>query len=306
MILDEVSVSVVMATFCGEKFLAQQLESILLQSVSPSEIIVVDDCSIDTTWDILCEFAKIYSQIKIYRNDVNIGVVKTFERGVTLSTCNYIALSDQDDYWMPNKLEVLINNIGDNWLIHSDAYVVDERLDIISESYSSIKPYHDNSMEMYYLRNNVTGCTVLMKKKLLELVLPFPENLAMHDYYLALCAKAYGKLVYTSHKLVKYRQHENNVVGSSLMQSYELMLSTFKKQVKFLDGLQQLSIFKFDVKQIEVSKDYFVSITTCKLPKLKTFYLIYKKFGVPSVISMLLYTIINQKFAKFYFELRCK
>lgn len=294
-------ISVVMATFNGEKYLSQQLDSLFYQSFIPAEIIVVDDCSTDGTWDILCEYATKYHQIKLYHNNINLGVVKTFERGLSLCSRDYIALADQDDVWLPNKLEILIATLGNNWLIHSDAYVVDEQLNIINESYSSIKPYHDGSLEMYYFRNDVTGCTALLKRELLKIALPFPDDTIMHDYYLALYARAYNKLIYTNHKLVKYRQHINNVIGSGAMPSYELMLSTFNKQIRFLNSLSKQP--EFYCKQMEIPKSYFLSIISCKLPKLSTILFVYKKLGGAATVSMIFYTAINKRFAKFYFSL---
>ncbi len=300
------NISVALATYNGREFLETQLYSIINQTVKLLEIIIVDDCSTDNTWRLLERFAEKYHFIKIFKNEKNLGVVKTFEKALTLCLGEYIALADQDDYWLPNKLELLMSNIDENWLIHSDAFVVDDKLQIINESFSSIKPYHDNSLEMYYLRNNVTGCTALLKRELIEVALPFPENIIMHDHYLALCAKVCNKLAYIDNKLIKYRQHSQNIIGSRQIDSYNLMISTFMKQVWFLDGLKQVSNVKFNSKQIETSRNYFVSVIACKIPKLSTIKLIYKKFGFFATLSMLLYTIVNKKFAKFCFEITHK
>lgn len=300
--LNKLKLSVVMSTYCGERYLSTQLDSILNQSIQCSEIIIVDDFSCDYTWNVLCEYAIKYSQIKIYRNDTNIGVIKSFEKALMLCSGDYIALADQDDYWLPNKLEILINKIGDNWLIHSDAYVVDEKLRIINESFSSIKPYHDNTLEMYYLRNNVTGCTVLLHRDLLKLALPFPEHVIMHDHYLALCAKFFNKLSYLNQPLIKYRQHLDNMIGSKNMKSYDLMISTFIKNINFLDDLKQAQGIKFDIEQIEISKNYFESIICCKFPAIRTIRLVYRKFGFFTVCSMIIYSSTNKKIAKACFE----
>lgn len=296
-----VKISVAMATYNGAKYLAEQLDSIFAQTLAPNEVIIVDDCSTDNTWQFLGECAQRYPQIKLYRNEDNLGVVKTFEVALTLCTGEFVALADQDDYWLPNKLELLMANIGANWLIHSDAYIVDDNLNMISESYSGIKPYHDNSLTMYLMRNNVTGCTVLLHRNLLKLVLPFPPDVIMHDHYLALCAKFYDRLTYLDFPLLKYRQHNQNVVGSGDVQSYYAMIANYYKYVLFLDGLLLANI-KFNTDQLNLAKGYFVSIVNAKVPSFATFRLIKNLFGVKSVVALFLYTAFGQRFAKIMFN----
>lgn len=296
-----IKISVVMATYNGAKYISEQLDSILAQTLVPNEIIIVDDCSTDGTWKLLSVYAQYHPQIKLHRNEVNLGVIKTFEVALMLCTGEFIALADQDDYWLPNKLELLTANIGGNWLIHSDAYIVDENLNIISESYSRIKPYHDNSLAMYLLRNNITGCTVLLHRDLLRLALPFPSNVIMHDHYLALCAIFCGRLTYLDLPLLKYRQHNQNVVGSGDVQSYSAMVAHYRKYILFLDGLLSSKI-KFEQAKLELAKSYFVSIVNAKLPSFGTFRLIQKLFGLKSVAALFLYTAFGKRFAKFMFD----
>ena len=296
-----VNMSIVMATYNGAKYLVEQLDSIFAQTLVPDEIIIVDDCSIDNTWQVLSEYARRCPQIKLYRNDANLGVVKTFEVALSLCTGEFIALADQDDYWLPNKLELLMANIGSNWLIHSDAYIADENLNVISESYSQLKPYHDNSLAMYLLRNNVTGCTVLIHRDLLKLALPFPPNVIMHDHYLALCAKYYAKLSYLSLPLLKYRQHAQNVVGSGESQSYSAMVANYQKYILFLDGLYFAKI-QFDHVQLACAKNYFVSIVNARMPQLATVRMVKQLFGLKNVVALFLYTLFGKRFAKFMFD----
>lgn len=105
-------ISIAMATYNGEKYLREQLDSILVQTISDFELIICDDCSNDSTRKILSEYAKKDSRIKVIFNEQNLGFVKNFEK--TISFCNgeYIAFSDQDDIWLPNHLEVLLSEIG--------------------------------------------------------------------------------------------------------------------------------------------------------------------------------------------------
>ena len=293
--------SVAMATYNGAKYLSEQLDSILAQTLAPDEIVIVDDCSTDDTWDLLSAYAQRYTQIKLCRNEINLGVIKTFEYALTLCTGEFIALADQDDYWLPNKLEILLNNIGRNWLIHSDAYIVDEQLNIIDESYSQVKPRHDNSLAMYLMRNDVTGCTVLLRRDLLKVALPFPVNVVMHDHYLALCAKFFDKLTYLNRPLIKYRQHSQNVVGSGNPQSYSAMINNYKKYILFLDSLQ-FSKIKFNPAQLNAAKSYFTAIVNASVPRFTTFKLTKQLFGMKNVVALFLYTIFGKRFAKFMFN----
>lgn len=295
------NISVVMATYNGAKYILEQLHSIFEQTLAPDEVIIVDDCSTDNTLDIVREYARYYPQIKLYRNKSNLGVIKTFEFALTLCTGQFIALADQDDYWLSNKLELLIKNIGNNWLIHSDACIVDESLNVINESYKRIKPYHDNSLTMYFLRNNVTGCTVLLHQNLLKLALPFPPSVIMHDHYLALCAKHYDKLSYLDQPLIKYRQHSQNLIGSGEYQSYLAMISNYRQYVLFLDGLKFAKI-QFNHVYLRCASGYFTAIVDAKMPQFATVKMVNQLFGLKNVVVLFLYTLFGRTFAKFIFN----
>src|ERR1700754_726282 len=118
---EELLVSIALCTYNGEKYISQQLDSILRQTHRNLEIIIVDDCSADNTFNIVKRYSILDSRIKCFRNEVNIGFNKNFEKAIKLATGDYIAISDQDDIWLPGKVELLLNNIGDNWLIFSNS-----------------------------------------------------------------------------------------------------------------------------------------------------------------------------------------
>ena len=105
-------ISIAMATYNGEKYLREQIDSILNQTIQDFELIVCDDCSTDTTWNILQDYQSQDRRIKCYRNEENLGFKKNFEKAIGLCTGEYIALSDQDDIWLPEHLEKLVNIIG--------------------------------------------------------------------------------------------------------------------------------------------------------------------------------------------------
>lgn len=208
-------VSIAMATFNGEKYLSQQLDSIIQQTYRPIEVVIVDDESSDRTIEIIQSYIERYSFISLHQNPQNIGVVATFNQAISLCKGEFVALSDQDDVWFDNKVEVLVSNIGDNWLIHSDALITDSNLQVIANSHFkfSNKP---NNLEFsdYLISNNVTGCCAMFSRKLLDLAMPIPQGFYIHDHYFAIMAAFYNKITFYANDLIYYRQHDNSTIGA--------------------------------------------------------------------------------------------
>lgn len=247
-----------MATYNGEKYLKEQLESILNQSYHISELIIVDDCSSDATMNILNKYSTEHSCIKIYRNDENIGSARSFFKGLGLCSGDFIAFADQDDVWVPNKLEILLRNIEDNLLIHSDAFLIKESGEIIANSHFNSADKHQNTdLFNCLLKNNVTGCCALISRKILsnEIVSDF----YIHDHYFALLAAALNKSKFIPNKLVYYRQHANNVIGAK-KPSYEKFISNSKVVADSYVLLLHVSIFKQQSEIIRLVADYRRSI----------------------------------------------
>lgn len=119
-------ISIAMATYNGEKYLRKQIDSILDQTIQDFELIVCDDCSTDTTWNILLMYQLQDSRIKCYRNEENLGFKKNFEKAIGLCSGEYIALSDQDDIWTEKHLQVLVENLGERDLIGANAFLCDK------------------------------------------------------------------------------------------------------------------------------------------------------------------------------------
>jgi glycosyltransferase involved in cell wall biosynthesis len=205
-------ISVAMATYNGEKYLREQIDSILCQTLPPDEIVICDDCSFDATQNIISAYQSRFPWlIRVVFNEKNLGYIKNFEKALKLCSGDIIALSDQDDVWLPNKLEILSKNIAQNLLIHSDAYQIDKNGDLLSatfnNAYNGQRDFHD-----FLFSNSVTGCTCMLNKKILTLFDAFPSEIP-HDYYLALVAAYHNKLLYVNMPLTKYRQHESNVIA---------------------------------------------------------------------------------------------
>ncbi|MBY0481056.1 MAG: glycosyltransferase family 2 protein [Chitinophagaceae bacterium] len=208
-------ISVVMATYNGERFLQQQIDSILQQTLSPAELIIVDDCSNDGTLQILNDYAAKNPIVKIFSNEVNIGFVKNFEKGISLSTGNFIALSDQDDIWVADKLKTLFNGIGESLLIYSNSELVDEEGKSLHKKMSDIKNQIGfNSALMFVIGTWAPGHAFLFKRELAEKCIPFP-SLVAHDFWLAFMATCYKPVKYLAAPLVLYRQHSSNTVSAN-------------------------------------------------------------------------------------------
>ncbi len=208
-------VSIAMATYNGERFLRDQLDSIFNQTYKNLEVIVTDDCSTDGTLDIL----EIYSQkydLKYYINNKNLGRVKNFERALSFCNGKYIALADQDDIWLPEKIENLVNEIGNCSLIFSDAILIDTYGNKIAESFKKTSNYIADTETPFlqlFFRKFIYGCTMLFKRELLEMAFPIPEGVRYHDRWFSIVAAKMGGIRYYDKLLMLYRQHENNVSG---------------------------------------------------------------------------------------------
>lgn len=212
-------ISIAMATYNGEKYLREQLDSILAQTVQDFELVVCDDCSTDSTVRILEEYVEKDARIKIFCNEQNLGFVKNFEKAISLCQGEYIALSDQDDVWLPEHLQVLLENIGEKDLCGADAMLVDKELNpigttLFNTSHFDVLPSEKQNWLFFLLHNNIfQGAAILFKKALTEKALPFPPGIKFHDWWLALIACANGGVAYTKTCVLNYRQHGNNEIG---------------------------------------------------------------------------------------------
>lgn len=200
-------VSIALCTYNGEKYLVEQLESIINQTYNSIEIIIVDDGSSDGTLDILQSYAKKYDNLKVYKNEFNLGYIKNFEKAINLCTGDYIALSDQDDIWELNKIEIMIESIGDHLLLYHDSTFISENGQTMNRKMSDIRKFYaGNDSRIFLLENCVSGHAILFNKELCKFFTSFPENI-FHDWWLVYIASNNGKVGFINNCLVKYRQH---------------------------------------------------------------------------------------------------
>jgi glycosyltransferase involved in cell wall biosynthesis len=218
------AVSIALCTYNGERFLVEQLESILNQDYpNIEEIICVDDNSKDTTWDILTQYAEKYSVFKIFRNSQNLGFVKNYEKAITLTTNQLIAISDQDDIWYSNKISKLVHKIGSKLMVYSDNEFIDLNGKSLGMQFSDKRNLTTcTSCLNFALFNAISGHTILFNRELLNYALPF-HNEIPYDFWLAFKAVQYEDIQVVNEPLVGYRQHDNNTIGA------------FKKKIKRKD-----------------------------------------------------------------------
>ena len=217
-------IDIVLATYNGEKFLEQQLESLINQDVSITyRILAADDGSSDTSVAILKRYATLSPKLVVL-DDIEKcrGPLGRFGWLANQTTAPYVMFCDQDDIWLSDKVNETLKamyaaetvNPNSPILVHTDLVVVNEELCEISPSFIGLRNIDPSpSLSRLLVENSVTGCTVLVNRKLLKLALPFPASVHMHDWWLALLAKSCGKLVYLPKKSIYYRQHESNTIG---------------------------------------------------------------------------------------------
>lgn len=231
--------SVILCTYNGEKYIKEQIESILNQSVMVDEIIISDDFSNDNTIDIIKKiFMESDVDIKININNDNLGFKKNFYNAMKLCSGDVIFFSDQDDVWMNNKVEKIMNTFEKNTsalLVFSNAEVTDQNLNL--NSYLLDDVYFDDSimensltqLKFLLADNFITGATMAIKRDLIEKAMPFGMEWP-HDYWLGVVAAMNNGLYVIKDPLIKYRQHTDNAIGINQRININLLKKMFSKE----------------------------------------------------------------------------
>ena len=216
-------IDVLLATYNGEKYLKEQIDSILNQSYKNIRLVISDDCSKDDTRKILKEYEK-DERVELHLQEKNLGYIRNFEYLLKQVKNDLYMLSDQDDVWLPEKIEKSLETLKKNNadMVFGDLEVVDENLNTIYPSFGDFMLLNRkikqqiNSYKLNYLYNCVTGCTILSKKKFLKDILPLPykSKYVAHDHWMALMVSLKGKMTYMPEKYIKYRQHGDNQIGT--------------------------------------------------------------------------------------------
>lgn len=221
-------VEIVLSTRDGARFLPELLASLEAQTVRDFRLLVRDDGSVDDTPAVLERACREvgFPVVRLDDDDGALGPARSFARLLAASAAPRVMPCDQDDVWKPRKVEVTLDAMeaaegragaGTPVLVHTDLEVVDADLEVLDESlwaYQGLRPETGNAMERVLVQNVVTGCAAMANGALLERALPVPRRAAMHDWWLALVAAAFGQVVAVPEATVAYRQHGANALGA--------------------------------------------------------------------------------------------
>lgn len=213
----EIRISVVMATYQGEKYIKQQIDSILKNLDKQDELIISDDGSKDKTKDIVQEYMKADTRIRLL-DGPKLGVKQNFANGIQQAKGKYIFLSDQDDIWMENKVEEVLPIFEDDTitLVIHDAKVIDENEKVILPSFFEYRKSGKGIIKNIW-KNTYIGCCMAFRAQIKEEILPIPNTIEMHDQWIGIINDKIGKSYFLNKTLISYRRHSNNV---SQMQHY--------------------------------------------------------------------------------------
>lgn len=201
-------VSVAMATYNGEKYIEEQIRSILSNLCERDELIISDDGSTDRTKDVIASFND--ERIRVIDGPKK-GVKKNFENAISACTGRYIFLSDQDDIWAEDKVDSVLSVFereGCPVVVH-DCEIVDDSLEVLTPSFYEFRKSGPGVVKNY-IKNSYIGCCMAFDaSKLKDRVLPIPNDIEMHDQWIGILGDRIGKNVFLDKKLLKYRRHDN-------------------------------------------------------------------------------------------------
>ncbi|WP_057875472.1 glycosyltransferase family 2 protein [Liquorilactobacillus aquaticus] len=219
-------VAIVMSTYNGSRYLREQIDSILAQDFKDWDLYIRDDMSSDNTSMILRDYEEKYDNIHVVENNnINLGAKRSFLKLVQFVDAKYYMFSDQDDFWLPNKVSLTLeamkaaeeesSNMRIPVLVHTNYRIVDSKLAELRTPPASFKSYTD--LSSLSINNCITGCTMMINQALKNLVgdVVDADSVGMHDWWFGLIANCFGTVSYLPQVTILYRQHEGNVVGAN-------------------------------------------------------------------------------------------
>lgn len=305
-------IDILLASYNGEKYIAEQIESIINQTYKDWFLYIKDDCSTDNTVHIILDYEKKYKdKIKVILSAEPSGSAKNnFFSMIKYVKNEYVMTCDQDDIWLPDKIEITYNemkkaekkNKDVPILVHTDLKVVDENLKVIANSLLKLLNLDGHRDKLNYLlvQNIVTGCTVMVNRCLLSYIKKVPRYAVMHDWWMALIAASLGKIIFVEIPTILYRQHENNEVGAKNVKSIKYVFLMLKKiniikkslNDSYLQSEELLSSIdnKLDVENYDMMNQYSLLRKYSKLHRLKVMikYKLWKK-GIIKVIGQIIF-----------------
>lgn len=272
-------INILLATYNASEYLTAQINSILLQETSSNwTLLIRDDHSNNLTINIIQNYQIKSDKIHLINNEnKNLGTSLNFSCLLENSKSDYLMFCDQDDIWLPNKIEITLNKMLEMEkeygkqtpiLIHTDLKVVDNNLNLISPSfrnYQNLDPNPQNLLPRLLVQNFVTGCTMMINKPLKDLIIPIPTQAIMHDWWIALTAANFGKIAYISEPTVLYRQHQQNAVGArawginyifSRAKNIEKIKTDIQKTILQAKRFREIYQNKLSKEQLEIINTY--------------------------------------------------
>ncbi|MGQ7396751.1 glycosyltransferase family 2 protein [Streptococcus suis] len=304
-------VNILMSTYNGQQFLAEQIRSIKEQTFSDWTLLIRDDGSSDQTKVLLQDFARQDSRIRLIdlEEQNNLGVIKSFHRLLQYEKADYYFFSDQDDVWLPDKLEASLQEAQSYpadlpLMVYMDLTVVNQDLQVMTESMVRSQSHHANTQLVEELtENTVTGGVAMINYALAELWTG-TEDILMHDWYLALLASALGKLVFIDKPGELYRQHADNVLGArTLSKRFKKWIRPhilFKVYWELIKNSQKQASFLLDKPLSPADRELVQAFVTIMDKPMLERYQILKKYGLrknKAFHTFVFTTLIVTKFA---------
>jgi len=306
-------ISILLASYNGEKYITQQIDSLFEQTVQDFKLYICDDKSTDNTYKIIEEYASRYpDKIFVSQNEKNLGGAKyNFIQMMTEHKDDYVMLCDQDDIWMPDKIEKTLKKIKEMedrsgkekpLLVHTNLCITDKDLNIVSQSYwdKVNARVEEKKLSKVLVQNFAAGCTMIYNRAFGELVSKEPEFFIMHDWWLVILASAFGEIGEIREPTILYRQHDSNELGTNkrgeashiahkvfnVQEIKETLSSTYKQADSFLSLYGDI----LSKKNFEIVKAYG---TIPRVGKFKRLKIIFKhktwKNGFIRKVAQLLY-----------------
>ena len=279
-------ISILLASYNGEKYITEQIESLLCQTFLDFKLFICDDKSTDNTFSLILEYAKKYpDKVLVTQNIENSSSAKhNFMQMMLSHKDDYVMLCDQDDVWLPNKIELTLarmkemeSRVGTDTalLVHTDLRVVSEDLaTVISPSFKEAMNSNFSRAKLsdQIIQNTLTGCTVMYNRCLSDLIDRVPGFMVMHDWWLMLIASAFGEIDSVDAQTVLYRQHGKNSIGAKDVRkiSYKInKLTHYSDMKRALDETYQQAESFLDAYNDQLNSEQTELLETyCKIPSM--------------------------------------
>lgn len=226
-----------MATFNGEKYIKEQINSILVQLGVEDELIISDDGSTDKTKEIVLSYDD--KRIKVFENTRIHGYTHNFENALKKASGDFIFFSDQDDVWLPNKVKTMLPLLKNDNFVITDAYITNEKLEI-KDKLSTWRRYKKGYFQNLY-KSIYAGCTCAFTKNIKEFVLPFPTTKNIqHDTWIGLICELKFNVVFIDEPLILFRRHNNNTSGAGAKSSKSHFYMFKYRTVLFIETIKRI------------------------------------------------------------------